>query len=54
MNGNVEKLASLLNQDSCTDDEATELTFPAEPMYANPSDRFGVNSVPIFATVLDA
>jgi hypothetical protein len=54
VNGNAEKLASLLNQDSCTDDEATEFTFPSEPTYANPCDRFGVNSVPMLATVLEA
>jgi hypothetical protein len=54
VNGNVEKLASLLNQDSCTDDEAIELTLPAEPMYANPSVSDGRFNVPANRDVDDA
>ena len=41
VNGNAYdvKPLSLLNQESCTEDEAIELTLPAEPMYPNPCER---------------
>jgi hypothetical protein len=53
VNGNTVKLASLLNHESCTDDEAIVLTCPFVPVYANPCARLGNDNVPIEACVLD-
>ncbi len=48
MNGkpDVENPASLLNQDSCTDDDAIELTLPLDPMYEKPCDSDGKKKLP--------
>jgi len=45
---------SLLNQDSCIDDEAILFTLPPVPRYAKPCNRDGRFSVPMLAIVLDA
>ncbi len=57
MNGNTVNPASLLNHDSCTDDEAIVFTLPFVPVYANPCDRDERLSAPenvfVFVNVLD-
>ena len=46
VNGNTVNPASLLNQDSCIDDEAIVLTLPFVPVYVNPCDRDGKKKFP--------
>ena len=53
-NANVENPASLLNHESCTDDEAIVFTLPPVPRYAKPCAELGRLSVPILAVVADA
>ena len=46
VNGNTVNPVSLLNQDSCIDDDAIEFTFPPVPRYVNPCDRDGRKKLP--------
>ena len=46
VNGNTVNPASLLNHDSCTDDEAIVFTLPFVPVYVNPCASDGKKKLP--------